>query len=267
LEYIANPEFTELDNQPRMILGAEEFPAEITASVMWLRTCNIDIRCVRLRPYQVGEHLLVDASVLIPLPEPEDFVIRRERKEAEVAQQARVASNSVETQALHAQVIEGLQGQPGFPSKTPPKSSPGLWYKLMGKNSYLGVIRGSDGTRVELYIDEGERAFNRRVRATLHKARESIEQEIGHPVIWDSDGEAKSRKCAVISLRPRSAGEQVEEMAAWAVNDSFASVWRSDLGTTRRFGLRRERALYSSGSHAREHKNFDETAIALCSRR
>jgi hypothetical protein len=50
LDYIANPEFTELDNQPRMILGAEEFPAEITASVIWLRTCNIDIRCVRLRP-------------------------------------------------------------------------------------------------------------------------------------------------------------------------------------------------------------------------
>ena len=58
LDYIANPEFTELDNQPWMMLGAEEFPAEITASVMWLRTCNIDIRCVRLRPYQVGKHLL-----------------------------------------------------------------------------------------------------------------------------------------------------------------------------------------------------------------
>jgi hypothetical protein len=170
-------------------------------------------------PYQVGEHLLVDASVLIPLPEAEDFVIRRERKEAEVAQQARVASNSVETQELHAKVIEGLRGQPEFPSKTPPKSS-GLWYKNIGKkNSYLGVVRRSDRTRVELYIDEGEREFNRRVRAALHEERESIENEIGHPVIWDWDGEANSRKCAVISLRPHSVGEQVEETAAWAVNE------------------------------------------------
>jgi hypothetical protein len=81
--FVNEPDFSALTDRPRIILGAEEFSPEITATVLWLRTFGIDISCVRLRPYSVGHQLLLDSSVIIPLPEARDFQIRREKKEAE----------------------------------------------------------------------------------------------------------------------------------------------------------------------------------------
>lgn len=82
-DFVEEPGFEILDNKPRIILAAEEFPPEITATVMWLRTFELDVTCVRLRPHLVGEHLVLDSSVLIPLPEARNFLIGRERKEVE----------------------------------------------------------------------------------------------------------------------------------------------------------------------------------------
>lgn len=91
-----------LDSRPRIILGAEDFSPEITATVLWLRDFGIDISCVRLTPYKVGNQILLNSSVLIPLPEAEEFLIRREQKE-DVAARARFKAPE--------QVIEGLQPQ------------------------------------------------------------------------------------------------------------------------------------------------------------
>jgi hypothetical protein len=81
--FVDEPEFTAVTDKPRIILGAEEFSAEITATVMWLRSFGVDISCVRLRPYQIDGQLLLESSVLIPLPEAREYQIRREIKDAE----------------------------------------------------------------------------------------------------------------------------------------------------------------------------------------
>ncbi len=81
--FVQEPGFSALDNKPRIILAAEEFSPEITATVLWLRDFVMDISCVRLRPYLVDGQLLLDSTVLIPLPEAEQFLIRRGRKAAE----------------------------------------------------------------------------------------------------------------------------------------------------------------------------------------
>lgn len=83
LDFVGDPSFQALDDKPRIILAAQEFPPEITATVLWLRSFEVDLRCVRLTPYVVAGQLVVDSSVLIPLPETEAFQIRRERKEIE----------------------------------------------------------------------------------------------------------------------------------------------------------------------------------------
>lgn len=89
-EFVNEPDFTELTNKPRVILGAEEFSPETTATVLWLKTFGLDLSCVRLRPYNVEGQLLLDSSVIIPLPEAKEFQIRRDIKDAEqVLQQPR----------------------------------------------------------------------------------------------------------------------------------------------------------------------------------
>lgn len=82
LEFAPSLENDGLDNKPRIIIAAQDFPAEITATVLWLRGFLLDISCVRLVPYRTGDITLVHSSVLIPLPEAKEFVIQRERKDA-----------------------------------------------------------------------------------------------------------------------------------------------------------------------------------------
>src|SRR5437870_3288658 len=51
----------------RIILVSEDFGKELTTAVLWLRDRDIDIRCVRLRPYQDGNACLIDVQQIIPL--------------------------------------------------------------------------------------------------------------------------------------------------------------------------------------------------------
>ena len=85
VDFVGNPSFHSLDDKPRIILAAQEFPAEITATVLWLRSFGVDVTCVRLTPYRLGDQLVMDSHVLIPLPETKDFLVRRARKDVEQA--------------------------------------------------------------------------------------------------------------------------------------------------------------------------------------
>ncbi len=60
----------------RIVLASAEFSKEITTSVLWLNEHGLDIRCIRLRPYQDGDKLLLDVQQVIPLPEAEEYQVR-----------------------------------------------------------------------------------------------------------------------------------------------------------------------------------------------
>jgi hypothetical protein len=64
----------------RIILASAEFSRELTSSVLWLREYDIDIRCIRLKPYTLGERVLVDVQQIIPLPEAESYQVRIREK-------------------------------------------------------------------------------------------------------------------------------------------------------------------------------------------
>lgn len=65
----------------RIVLVSEGFSKELTTAVLWLRDRDIDIRCIRLRPYVAGDKTLVDVQQVIPLPEAQDYIVRLRQKE------------------------------------------------------------------------------------------------------------------------------------------------------------------------------------------
>lgn len=68
----------------RIVLVAADFGRELTTSVLWLwRTYGVDIRCVRLVPYEVDGRVLLDIQQVIPLPEAADYEVRLRRQNAE----------------------------------------------------------------------------------------------------------------------------------------------------------------------------------------
>jgi hypothetical protein len=68
----------------RIVLASAEFSRELTSAVLWLNEHDLDIRCVRLRPYTDGSRVFLDVQQVLPLPEASDyFVSIREKREEE----------------------------------------------------------------------------------------------------------------------------------------------------------------------------------------
>jgi hypothetical protein len=87
----ATPSDGALSGEVRTILIASDFSREITTSVMWLNTFGLDITCIRLRPFRVDEHLLIDLQQIIPLPEAADYEtkLRAQKEEKQRAEGTR----------------------------------------------------------------------------------------------------------------------------------------------------------------------------------
>lgn len=70
-------------SRPRILLAARDFPQELTTSVLWLNDAGLEISCVRLLPYRVGDDLVLDVTQVIPLPEAEHYMVRIRDRDAE----------------------------------------------------------------------------------------------------------------------------------------------------------------------------------------
>lgn len=71
-----------LSREVRLVLVAAGFDREITTTVLWLTDVyGLDIRCVRLTPYQVDERLLLDVQQVVPLPEAGDLTVQLRRRQ------------------------------------------------------------------------------------------------------------------------------------------------------------------------------------------
>lgn len=80
------PSEKDFGQDTRIILVSAEFSKEITTSVLWLNERGLDIRCVRLRPYVLGERTLLDIQQVVPLPEAADYQVQLRKKAAEERQ-------------------------------------------------------------------------------------------------------------------------------------------------------------------------------------
>ncbi|HEX8437593.1 hypothetical protein [Archangium sp.] len=73
----------------KVLLASADFSKELTTTVMWLNERDLDIRCVRLRPYRFKDKLLLDVQQLIPLPEADAYQVQLREKATERRQSRR----------------------------------------------------------------------------------------------------------------------------------------------------------------------------------
>jgi hypothetical protein len=77
------PEYENFAQNVKIVLVSGEFSKELTTSVLWLNERELDIRCVRLRPYELDSKTLLDVQQVIPLPEAAEYIVRQKGKKAE----------------------------------------------------------------------------------------------------------------------------------------------------------------------------------------
>ncbi len=64
----------------RIVLAAADFSEELTTAVMWLNEQGLDIRCVRIKPYNYSGQILADVQEVIPLPEARDWIGKKQQQ-------------------------------------------------------------------------------------------------------------------------------------------------------------------------------------------
>ena len=86
LDFLAWDEFDEEEfaQDVRLVLVSADFSRELTTTVLWLNEKDLDIRCVRIKPYSYERQTLIDVQQVIPLPEAADYQVQvREKKRQE----------------------------------------------------------------------------------------------------------------------------------------------------------------------------------------
>ncbi len=103
----------------RIVLVSGDFSKELTTAVIWLNQRDLDIRCVRIKPYANGSETLVDVQQVVPLPEAEEYMVQVREKEQ--AQRAEQAARHTERRAFWTAVLPEIQRVTGrFTNWTPP---------------------------------------------------------------------------------------------------------------------------------------------------
>lgn len=96
-------------NDVRIVLASAEFGKEVTTAVLWLLEKDVDIRCVRIKPYGTKEQTLLDVQQIIPLPEVGDYQVRvREKKQLDRITRTTLRDNSKYRVTVSGQSYENL---------------------------------------------------------------------------------------------------------------------------------------------------------------
>jgi len=219
LDFVRNDDFEELDDKPRIILSAMEFRTEVTAAVIWLNKCGLDITCVKLSPYQISDDEVgVVTATIIPLPEAKEYIVKADRKE--VMEQTRTRSQ-MEYIEFFREVGRDFEKVTGVQPYQPTGQS---YHKIPTKVSSVHFEWGFHGRPrdrfgVELHFEKGSKEANTALLAEMEKYQGEIEKETGEKPVFEKDwGQTWAR----LYIEKQQGDMKSPELKKWAVDKMVA---------------------------------------------
>lgn len=190
-------ESVELSGDIRIVLVSADFSQELTTSVLWLNRHDLDITCIRLQPYKLGDQILVDATQIIPLPETADYEVKLRQQEKET-KKVRNARGEI-LRRFWASLIDASKSKTSLLSNRSTTSD--HWISAgIGRSGFsLNASLTEDRARVEVYIrlPGSSDEVNLAVFNQLLSQKAAIEREFGAPLQWqDLPGRLGCRICA-----------------------------------------------------------------------
>jgi Domain of unknown function (DUF4268) len=177
----AEPDEDSFAQDVRIILVSANFSKELTTAVMWLNQRDLDIRCIRLVPYQDNGRVLIDVQQVIPLPEAAEYQIQIREKEQK---ERREKAERLPLPRFWASLLALGEGRTALHSKMSPSergyigarigiSGLGYWYNALQHTS-----------RVEFYINRPDASANKKLFDELLAHKEDIEASFGGSLTW-----------------------------------------------------------------------------------
>ncbi len=82
IEEFIEEDIEKINQKQRLILVSKEFHPDVLKAVLWLRDYEIDIKCVRLKPFvDKNNQLFIIPEVIIPTPGVEEYIEKKTSKQ------------------------------------------------------------------------------------------------------------------------------------------------------------------------------------------
>jgi hypothetical protein len=174
---------TASSQQVRIVLVSADFSKEITTAVMWLRRQGLDIRCVRMQPFEHGKETLVHFAEIIPLPEARDYEVRLREQDQEARDHDEARKRHFER--YWREFFAAARSRiPFLDGRNPPRTQ---WLSVPSGRPGISfaVVLGQSESRVECYIAQsGGAEANAATFHALCERKASIEGDFGESLDW-----------------------------------------------------------------------------------
>ena len=191
-DFLEIPDFAEVvinsGNKQRIMFVAANFRKEVTSTVLWLLGYNVQLKCFKATPYEMGDDLFLQLVQIIPTPEAAEFMIGINEKNAEEKSTVTELANRHRVRlAFWKQAISALRTSNSnlYDNANPCKYN---WISANAGSSgcYFTLIFGNKVVRVEVQID------NKFIFDQLIQHKTQIETAFGCALSWERFDNKKS---------------------------------------------------------------------------
>ncbi len=182
-------------NSQRLIMIAANFRKEVTSSVLWLMNFKMRIQCFKVTPFALGEQLFLNVEQILPTKDTEDFVISIASKaQEEIVVQETLKNRHLVRLKFWEQFINSSNQKNNFLSNNSPtkESWIGKGIGMSGVNLNIGI--SSNYCRSEVYINKGNKDFNKEIFDFFYNQKDEIENEIGKELTWERMDDNKTSR-------------------------------------------------------------------------
>ena len=209
-----------------LVAGAFEDP-HLTSTVLWLNKFGVEITCVELTPYRMGnsKKIAVVPKVIIPLPQAREYLIQV--KEKELAQSDlspfRIVYRQRNQQILnHFRNLSPEYAPPSAPARNVmqiPTGRSGVHYE------WWQQVRSGDALVVGLHFETSSPSVNQRWCKHFRRHRLTIEKAVGEKLIFNP----KWGKWASINIK-KPAGDWSDDLASGRSHHECTGIGHEDYG-------------------------------------
>lgn len=179
---ISSEDEAELTGEVRIVLVSADFSTELTTAVLWLNHHELDITCIRLRPYRIGGDVLIDATQIIPLPEATDYEVKMRAHEKE--KRKVLGARQEIFRKYWAQLIDRSKLRTQLLSNRTTTADHWLSAGIGRSGFNLSASLIQTNGQVECYIRLGNEEKSKAAFKTLQSRREEIEKSFGGSLDW-----------------------------------------------------------------------------------
>ena len=197
------------DGDQRIIFVAANFRKEVTSTVLWLRDHGVDMKCIKVTPYQHGDNLYLDAEQILPIQDIGDYQIKLSaKKQEDISSSNEEASRHKRRRKFWESALPILQTKTGlYNNVSPTKDS---W--IGGASGHSGIAYNCvilmDKARAEIYIDVGDKERNEHIFQKLHEQKTTYNSKFSSELNWQ---ELPDKRACRISIYYNDSGLLDEE--------------------------------------------------------